>query len=250
MKKIIGCCSLFLNIVIALVAWTVPGYAMTMTALDVTDGSVNYHGRFHRIVDRLLDQDGVVKMDEYQPIGSIVPSLTMGHTTYSLFTSGFDGAPPPSATVDGSSIAADLSSLYLAVSHGESIRLWNIGGLATGIFEPATSHFTLSWKDPVPRAFGNDHWDFRPSWEHFREQLIGDSIWEGDDKAGWYGKGKWRHGHSREATFTLEGTAIVGGSPSPVSIPASLVLYASGLLGLGSWGWSSRRRSRADLQYS
>lgn len=243
MKKITGFPSLVLSIVVALAGWASPGHAMTVTALDIDDGSVSYHGRFDGILDRLLGHGGIVTLGAYQPIGDIAPSITKGHTTFSLFTSGFDGAAPPSITVEGSSITADLSSLFFAVSRGDSIRLWNIGGQATGTFDPETAHFTLSWKDPVPRAFGNDRWDFRPSWEHFREQLIGDSVREGDDKAGWYEKGKWRHGHSREATFILEGTAIVGGSPTPVPIPASLVFYATGLFGLGSWGWLTRRRA-------
>ena len=242
MKRISGVLSLVLSIMVWLVVCAVPGHAMTVTALDVTDGSVHYHGQFHRIVDRLLDQGGVVKMDEYQPIGGIVPSITMGHTTYSLFTSGFDGAPPPSATVDGSSIAADLSSMYLAVSHGESIRLWNIGGLATGTFEPATSQFTLSWKDQIPGVFGNQHSGFRSSRGHFLEAFLGTLVREKDGKGGWDENGEWRHGHSREATFTLEGTAVVGGGPTPVPMPASLVFYATGLLGLGSWVWLKWRR--------
>lgn len=208
MKKRPRSFSLGLVIVGALVGWAVPGQAMTVTALDIADGSARYHGRFDRVLDRLLDQGGVVKMGEYQPIGDIVPSIIRGRTTFSLFTSGFNGAPPPSATIDGSTIAADLSSLFLAVSRGNSIQLWNIGGQAGGTFDPETSRFKLLWNDQVPRGFSRWHSDF----------------------------------HSREAIFILNGTAVVGGAPTPVPIPASQVLYVTGLLGLGSWVWLKRNQ--------
>lgn len=230
MIKITGVLFLVLPIAGALAGWASPGHAMTVTALDIADGGVAYHGRFHRIVDRLLGQDGIVKMGEYQPIGDIVPSITKGRTTFSIFTAGFTGAPPPSATVDGSSITADLSSLFFAVSRGDSIRLWNIGGQATGTFDPETSQFTLSWKDQVPGAFGS-----RSVWAHV--------FWKPDERDRWNGHGPWRHGRSREATLVLEGTAIVSEAPTPVPIPASLALYAGGLFGLGSWSWLKRRRS-------
>jgi hypothetical protein len=232
MNKITGILSLVLPLVGALAGWASPGHAMTVTALDIVDGSVNYHGRYHRIMDRLFDQGGLVKMGEYQPIGDIVPSITKGRTTFSIFTAGFNGAPAPVATIEGTSMTADLSSLFFAVSRGDSIRLWNIGGQATGTFDPETSQFTLSWKDQVPRVFGR-----RYVWEHF--------LGKPEGKAHWDGNGVWRYARSREATFILEGTAIVAGAPTPVPIPASLALYAGGLFGLGSWSWLRQRRSRA-----
>lgn len=204
MKKMAGAFSLILFSACMLVGWPSPGHAMTVTELDITEAHVKSGGKFQRVLERLFDQGGDLQMGEYQPIGDIVPSITKSRNTYSLFTSGFDGAAPPSVTLDGSSMTVDLSSLYFAVSRGGSMSLWNIGGLATGTFDSKTSEFTLSWQDSIPRG--------------------------------------WGHDRSREAKFILEGTAIVGGTPAPVAIPASLVLYASGLLGLGSWGWLSRRR--------
>jgi hypothetical protein len=230
---------------LAVVCWA---EAMPVTQLDLTGGSVRSGGRFDRVLDRLLDQDGVLKMGEFQPIGEIVPSITNGHTTFSLFTSGFSGAPAPSATIDGSSITADLSSLFFAVSRGDSIRLWNIGSLATGTFDPETSQFNLSWKDRVPRVFHAEQSHFRPSWGHLFEH-----EWDsnGRHKSGWpyggHGRGDWtwddkRQNHPSKAVFFLEGTAVAG-PPAVVAIPATLVLYASGLLGLGSWVWLKRRQT-------
>jgi hypothetical protein len=119
--------------------------AIVVTQLDLTGGSVDFEGRFSRKLDRLLDQSGQLTMNEYQPIGDIVPSITKGRRTFSLFTSGFSGAPAPSATIDGSSITVDLSSLFFSVSRGDHFRVWNIGGIATGIFNPDTLEFCLSW---------------------------------------------------------------------------------------------------------
>jgi hypothetical protein len=209
MKKITGSLLLVLLIVGVLAGWASPGHAFSVPALNITGGWVDSesNGRFHRILDRLLDQDGVVKMGEYQPIGDIVPSITRGGDRFSLFTSGFNGAPSPFATIVTSPpvgsvvrsyIVADLSSLFFAMNDGDSFRLWNIGNiggrLATGTFNPETLEFRLSWENSLPGAL-------------------------------------WRHG--RPATFNLEGTVV--------PIPPTLALYAAGLLGLVSYGWLMRR---------
>jgi hypothetical protein len=121
--------------------------------LELTGGSADYDGRFSRKLDRLLDGPGQIVMDDYQAIGDIVSSIAKGHRTFSLFTSGFNGAPAPSAVIDGSSITVDLSSLFFGVSRGDHFKVWNIGGMATGTFNPDTLEFCLTWE----HLFGDRH---------------------------------------------------------------------------------------------
>lgn len=122
-----------------------------VTQLELTGGSADYDGRFSRKLDRLLDRPGQLVMNEYQPIGDIVPSIAKNHGTFSLFTSGFNGALAPSAVIDGSSITVDLSSLFFGVSRGDHFKVWNVGGMATGTFNPDTLEFSLTWE----RLFGD-----------------------------------------------------------------------------------------------
>lgn len=172
--------------------------AMIVTESELMERAAHFNGRQHRMLDRLLGQEATLVMGQYQPMGDIVPSITKGRRTFSLFTSGLNGAPAPSATIAGSSITVDLSSLFVGVGRGDAYQIRNIGGLATGSFDPETRAFSLSW----------------------------DHLFDGRK-------------HERLATFVLRGVIDTG--PQPVAIPAGLVLYATGLFGLGSWTWWRRR---------
>ena len=178
-----------------------PAGAMTVTQVELTGGAVNYDGKYHEMMDRLLGEPGTLKLGQFQAIGDLVKSITAEcKTSYSLFTSGFTGSAAPSATITGSSIALDLSSLFFGASRGDSHKTWNIGELATGQYNPETREFTVSWN----HMFSSDE-------------------------------------HGGPATFFLKG--LVGGDPQPVAIPAAMVLYATGLFGLGLWTY--KRRSLA-----
>ena len=109
--------------------------------------------RFSRAVDRLLSQPGTLQLGQYQ--SEVVPTVIERHTNYSLFTSDIKGVSAPSATIVGSSITVDLSSLYFGINRGDSLRIWNIGGIATGTFNPDTQEFYLTWN----HMFGNRHRD-------------------------------------------------------------------------------------------
>jgi hypothetical protein len=108
-------------------------------------------GRFTRAVDRLLSQPGTLQLGQYQ--SEIVPTVTERHTNYSLFTSGIKGVSAPSATIVGSSITVDLSSLYFVIDRGDSLSMRNIGGIATGTFDQDTQEFSLTWD----HLFGDHH---------------------------------------------------------------------------------------------
>lgn len=183
--------------------------AMSVTSLDFTSGAVNWDGRHGRILDRLFAQDGNITMGSYQSMSDIVDPITRGHKTFSLFTSGLNGAPAPSVSVNGASISVDLSSLYFGWTNGSEVRAWNIGGMATGVFNPQTSEFSLSWNHLFNERFG---------------------------------KGKHGMTGDRSATFFLQGTADA--AQAPVALSASFVFYAIGLALMGGFWW---RKSRGGL---
>ena len=138
--------------------WQMPAYAVVVPQseilnLEFTDGDMDWRGRYgHKLenlfghkLERLLDKPVLLVMGEYQPGPDIVDPITRGQRTYSLFTSGVQGASAPSATIDRSSITVDLSSLFFAESRGETFTARNIGGIAKGIFNPDTLEFCLTW---------------------------------------------------------------------------------------------------------
>jgi hypothetical protein len=184
--------------------------ALSVTSLDFTSGAVNWDGPHGQILDRLFAQDGSITMGSYQSMSDIVDPITRGHKTFSLFTSGLNGAPAPSASVNGPSISVDLSSLYFGWTRGSEVRAWNIGGMATGLINPQTSEFFLSW----------DH-------------LLNDR----------FGKGKHDMMRDRSATFFLQGTAVVAQAPVPLS--AGVVFYMTGLALMGGLLWRKSRGAPA-----
>lgn len=177
-----------------------PVHAATVTQLDLTGGAVNFGGQHHEMMDRLLAQEGTLKLGQYQAIGELVPSIAQACETFSIFTSGFSGASVPTATISGSSISVDLSALFFGASRGNFHQTWNLGGLATGLFNPESHEFMVSWNH----------------------------VFEGDKQAG-------------PATFFLKGIAAFSIDTQPVPLPGAVVLYATGIFGLGSWTWWRRR---------
>lgn len=120
-------------------------HAVTVTHLEVTRGAVNYDGPNQDTLDRLLAQDGVMQMGRFQGVGELVPTINRSNETHALFTSGFSGAAAPSAVITDSVITVDLSSLFFSVNQGNAYRLWNIGTVVTGLYNPTSKEFALSW---------------------------------------------------------------------------------------------------------
>jgi hypothetical protein len=177
--------------------------AALVTQVEFTRGGANLSGDQGQLLDRQLQQPGTLKVGQYQSWGSIGSPIEQDGKTYSLFTSDLLGEEAPWATIDGMSITMDLNALFFGWKSGDEFHIWNIGGMAKGLFNPQTSEFQLSW----------DH-------------LLNGS--QAGAKAGPAG------------TYFLQGLAVVG-APAAVPIAASGVLFGSGLIGLGSWSWLKRR---------
>ncbi|MCP9456762.1 MAG: hypothetical protein NNA18_11730, partial [Nitrospira sp.] len=141
------------------------GYAATVRPSDLVEPepddvrgpaiSVSIEEYFGRKVAQLFNQPVMLTIGEYQPIGDLVTPVVRGEYTISLFTSGFNGAPAPSAVIEGTSMTADLSSLYLSHAWRDEFRIWNIGGLATGTIDLETLEFHVNWD----RVFRDKHQD-------------------------------------------------------------------------------------------
>lgn len=184
--------------------------ALSVTSLDFTSGAANWDGRHGRILDRLFAEDGNISIGSYQSMSDIVDPITRGHKTFSLFTSGLSGAPAPSVSINGASISVDLSSLYLGWTNGSEVRAWNIGGMATGVINPQTSEFSLSWNHLFNERFA---------------------------------MGKHDMMHDRSATFFLQGTVDV--AQAPVALSASVGFYVTGLALMGGLWWRKSRGAPA-----
>jgi hypothetical protein len=132
------------------IPWQTPAVAAIIPPTDIvrlefTGGDVEDGGRLGRRVERLFDQSGLLTMSGFQSRTQIVDPMRHGHKTYSLFTSGFNGDAAPSATINGSSISVDLSSLFYTESRSGHFKVWSIGGVANGIYNPDTREFFLTW---------------------------------------------------------------------------------------------------------
>jgi len=132
-----------------------PGQAAVVTQLDITGGSMSLNFGSLGTVTGNFTANGQLLMNQFQPTPNIFTPITLSHLTFSLFTSngGALNLPAPTALTTGSTMTADLQSLFAGVTStgwswvntNAGMASLNIGGIATGSFNELTNAFDISW---------------------------------------------------------------------------------------------------------
>ena len=132
-----------------------PGQAAVVTQLDITGGSMSLNFGSLGTVTGNFTANGQLLMNQFQPTPNIFTPITLSHLTFSLFTSngGALNLPAPTALTTGSTMIADLQSLFAGVTStgwswvntNAGMASLNIGGIATGSFNELTNAFDISW---------------------------------------------------------------------------------------------------------
>ncbi len=144
-------------LLMGLALWVLPapGQAAVVTQLDITGGSMSLNFGSLGTVTGNFTANGQLLMNQFQPTPNIFTPITLSHLTFSLFT-GSGGAlnlPAPTALTSGSTMTADLRSLFAGVTStgwswvntNSGMASLNIGGIATGSFNELTNAFDVSW---------------------------------------------------------------------------------------------------------
>lgn len=139
---------------VAMILWlaALPAQAASVSQLDITGGSVNLNFGVLGSVSGTFTQNGQLVMGQYQPLPNIFPPVTIAGHTFSIFTSSQafpgtpGGAPAPTGSTAGSTMAVDLTSLFAGVA-GPFMNeaSLNVGGSAAGTFNELTNAFNVSW---------------------------------------------------------------------------------------------------------
>jgi hypothetical protein len=145
--------------------------AMTVNQLNITGGSIALSVGGLQSPAENFTTTGTLVMGAYQPPPNVIdPFTAAGHTFAFTTHPGLDPnnpLAPPSATINGSSISVDLSSLFAQITgplvpNGSAFL--NIGNqppsFATGTYDQGTGAFEISWlhlfNNPVPYMSGVD----------------------------------------------------------------------------------------------
>ncbi len=133
-----------------LVAWWLtaePAQAVEVTQLDVTGGSIALNLGTLGMVNGNISQSGTLFMGQFQEPNVFPPFTVSGHS-FSLFTNPGIGPVPgevPSGQVAGTGLSVDLRTLHAIIAGPQLNGALNIGGTATGSFDPFTRAFSLSF---------------------------------------------------------------------------------------------------------
>jgi hypothetical protein len=118
-----------------------------VTQLDITGGSLLLNLGSIGSISGNFTQNGTLVLGQFQPPPNIFPPLVIDGHTLSIFTDSSNGLyAPPSAVISGTTLTADLSSLFAGITGPLINGTLNIGGLATGTYDPSTGRFSLSWQ--------------------------------------------------------------------------------------------------------
>jgi hypothetical protein len=174
--------------------------AMTVNQLNITGGSLSLNVGELQVPAANFTTTGTMVMGAYQPPPNGIDPFTVGGHTFALTTHpGLDpGNPfaPPSGTVNGSSISVDLSSLFAQI---------------TGPLVPNGSAF-LNIGNQLPSlatgTYDQGTGAFEISWLHLYNNAAPSPFLGG-------------------AVLSLNGSTV-----APIPLPASVLLFGTGLLGL------------------
>ncbi len=179
-----------------------PGQAAVVTQLDITGGSISLNFGMLGSISGNFNANGQLLMNQFQPPPNIFGPITISHLTFSIFTSsgGQLNLPAPTAQTSGSTMTANLQSLFAGVTStgwqwvnsNAHMASLNIGGNANGVFNETTNAFNISWA----HAFTGIP-------------------------------------HLTSGNFSLQGTAQLVAVP----VPASALLFMSGLSGIAWLRW-------------
>ncbi len=135
-----------------------PSQAAVVTQLDITGGSISLNfGTLGNITGNFTN-DGQLLMNQFQPPPNIFDPITISHLTFSIFSSsgGALNLPTPTAQTSGSTMTANLQSLFAGVTStgwswvntNAQMASLNVGGIAGGTFNDLTHAFDISWTHP------------------------------------------------------------------------------------------------------
>ncbi len=156
MKQVIKQAVGSLVVAAALLGTCAGAHAAMVTQLNITGGSINLDFGALGTISGSFQQTGTLVMGTFQPPPDILPPVAVDGHTVAFSTQSQGGLfAAPSAQTSGSTISADLSSLFVAITGPLSGSL-NIGGAAaTGTYDPLTGQFSLSWTRVLDVASAN-----------------------------------------------------------------------------------------------